>query len=451
MQNSSSLYINDVIDARPVGSLQWYAIATCILIAVLDGFDTQTIGMLAPAMSADLGIALVQFGPIFSAGLFGMLIGAVVLGPMADRFGRKTMVVVSTLVFGGLSLATALATSYEQLLVLRLLTGVGLGGALPNALALASEYSPKRLARIVVATLMCGMPLGAVVGGMVTSVLLPVYGWHAIFIVGGVLPLVVAVFAAVFMPESARFLIAQGRSGGRLTSIMTRIAPDLPSAQMYIAPQVKLGAIPISSLFAEGRWKDTLLLWVPYFMNLVVLYFIVSWIPAVLVSAKHPVSVGIAAISLFSAGGVIGCLLQGWLMNYFGVRRILISELMMYAGLATVLALNADSYLVVVVVSVLMGVVVQGGQAGLNVLATEIYPTQMRATGVGFAIGIGRIGSICGPLAGALMLSLQLHVTQIFLMGIAPAVLAAIAIFVNRRADRGAVEEDGQDNGFYHG
>lgn len=450
MQNNTSLYINDIIDARPVGSMQWYAIATCILIAVLDGFDTQTIGMLAPAMSADLGIVLVQFGPIFSAGLFGMLIGAMVLGPLADRYGRKTMVVSSTIVFGGLSLATAFASSYEELLVLRFVTGVGLGGALPNALALASEYSPKRLARVVVATLMCGMPLGAVVGGVVTSILLPVYGWHSIFIVGGVLPLAVALFAAAFMPESARFLISQGRNRGRLSSIMRRIAPELPPTQTYVIPQVTIGSIPIASLFSDGRWKDTILLWVPYFMNLVVLYFIVSWMPAVLVSAKHPVTVGITAISLFSAGGVVGCLLQGWLMSLFGVRKVIVVELAIYGALAAAMAINADSYVAVVVVSVLMGVVIQGAQAGLNVLATEIYPTRMRATGIGFAIGIGRIGSICGPLAGALMLSLQMHATQIFLMGIAPAVLAAVAILVNRRADLGAIEEQGDQNAFYH-
>ncbi|MBB3213064.1 AAHS family 4-hydroxybenzoate transporter-like MFS transporter [Herbaspirillum sp. Sphag1AN] len=441
MQATSQLYLKDVIDQRPVSWLQWRAIAICILIAVLDGFDTQTIGMLAPAISKELVFHISRFGPIFSAGLVGMLIGAMVLGPLADRLGRKTMVIISTILFGALSLVTSYAGTYDQLLLCRFMTGVGLGGALPNALALASEYSPKRYARIIVTTLMCGMPLGAVLGGITTSLLLPVHGWHSVFIVGGILPLALALAAAAFMPESARFLILKGSTSRRFVKLIQRLAPDLPSQQNFEVPSSKTTGVPIRELFTGGRWRDTLLLWIPYFMNLVVLYFIVSWMPAVLFSANHPVAVGIAAVSLFSAGGVLGSVLQGWLMNYFGVRKTLIAELLIYAALAFALSAWSTSYVVVLAISTLMGIAIQGVQAGLNAMATEIYPTHMRGTGVGFAIGIGRIGSICGPLAGSLMLSLQLDVAHIFLMGIVPATLAIIAIAINRRMDGGAYEE----------
>ncbi|QRX81812.1 MFS transporter [Glaciimonas sp. PAMC28666] len=435
-QPSSSLFIHDVIDTRPLGRLQLSAIITCILIVVLDGFDTQTIGMLVPAMSKDLGIPIKAFGPIFSAGLVGMLLGAVVLGPLADRFGRKTMIVLSSLLFGSLSFATSYAGSFDQLLVLRFITGIGLGGALPNALSLAAEYAPKKFSRTIVATLMCGMPLGAVLGGMVSSILLPIHGWHSVFIVGGFLPVAVALFALGFMPESARFLVARGGNKTRLHAIMRRIAPDLPPKQTYHAPQQISNSVPIGELFSNGRWVDTILLWIPYFMNLVVLYFIVSWMPAVLIGSHHPISVGIQAITLFSLGGVAGCLAQGPLMNRFGARTVLLAQLTTYAALAIILANWSERYLVVVVISTLMGVVIQGAQAGFNVLATEIYPTHMRATGVGFAVGIGRIGSICGPLAGGLMLTLQLDVKYIFLAGIVPALIAATAIAWNRTVKR---------------
>jgi AAHS family 4-hydroxybenzoate transporter-like MFS transporter len=433
-QLTSSLLIHDVIDTRPLGRVQLSAIITCILIAVLDGFDTQTIGMLVPAIAKELGIPIKAFGPVFSAGLVGMLLGAVVLGPLADRFGRKTMIVLSSLLFGSLSFATAYATSFDELLVFRFFTGIGLGGALPNALSLAAEYAPKKYARTTVATLMCGMPLGAVLGGVVSSILLPLHGWHSVFIVGGILPVVVALFALGFMPESARFLIARSGNSARLHGIMRRIAPDLPSTQTYLSPPQQSSAVPVGELFQNGRWRDTVMLWIPYFMNLVVLYFIVSWMPAVLIGSRHAASVGIASITLFSLGGVFGCLAQGPLMNRFGARTVLLSELTSFAALALILANWSESYLVVVIVSTLMGVVVQGAQAGFNVLATEIYPTHMRATGVGFAVGIGRIGSICGPLAGGLMLAMQLDVKHIFLASIVPALIAAIAVALNRRA-----------------
>ena len=435
-QLAPPIFVHDVIDTRPVGRLQLSAIIICMLVAILDGFDTQTIGMLAPAIAKDLSIPIKSFAPIFSAGLLGMLIGAVALAPLADRFGRKPIIVLSALIFGSLSFATAYAITFDQLLACRLITGIGLGAALPNALSLGAEYSPKRFSRIVVSTLICGMPLGAVLGGAVSAVLLPIHGWHSVFMVGGILPIAVALFALGFMPESARFLIARGGNSRRLQAIMQRIATDLPATQTYLAPEKKSAKVPIAELFRDGWWVDTLMLWIPYFMNLVVLYFIVSWMPAVLVGSGHPASVGITAISLFSLGGVVGCLAQGPLMTRFNARTLLLTELILYSALAVFLANWSENYLAVVVVSSLMGIVVQGAQAGFNVLATEIYPTHMRATGVGFAVGIGRIGSICGPMAGGLMLAFQLDVKYIFLSGIIPALIAAAAVACNRKVRR---------------
>lgn len=431
------LLVQDVIDARPLGRFQCIAIGLCILVAVLDGFDTQTIGMLAPSIAASLGVPVKSFGPTFSAGLIGMLLGAVTLGPLADRYGRKTMIVFSCVLFGSLSLATAYATSLEQLFVLRLLTGVGLGGALPNAIALASEYAPQRYARTTVTTLMCGMPLGAVLGGVVSAALLPRAGWQAVFIVGGVLPLAVAVLIATVMPESARFLIARGQDAARLARIMRRIAPDLRGDEAYRSPeaaQARPAGIPIRQLFSEGRALGTVLLWIPYFLNLVVLYFIVSWVPAVLIGAHHPASAGIAAITAFSVGGVLSSVVQGALMNRLGARRVLLCQLLACALLMLALGTWPEDYALVVAASFAIGAVVQGAQAGFNALAAEIYPTEMRATGVGCAVGIGRIGSISGPVLGGVLLSWNWSAGDIFMAGIVPALIAAVAVAVNRRS-----------------
>nr|WP_315591596.1 MFS transporter [uncultured Cupriavidus sp.] len=428
------LLVQDVIDARPLGRFQCIAIGLCILVAVLDGFDTQTIGMLAPSIAVSLGVPVKAFGPALSAGLIGMLLGAVTLGPLADRYGRKTMIVFSCVLFGSLSLATAYVTTLEQLFVLRLLTGVGLGGALPNAISLASEYAPQRHARTTVTTLMCGMPLGAVLGGLVSAALLPRAGWHAVFIVGGVLPLAVAVLIALIMPESARFLTTRGRDLARLGQIMRRIAPELRGDEQFHAaePARRANGVPIRLLFTEGRALATVLLWIPYFLNLVVLYFIVSWMPAVLIGVHLPASAGIAAISAFSVGGVLSSVIQGALMNWLGARRVLLCELIACAALMLVLGMWPEDFALVVAVSFGIGAVVQGAQAGFNALAAEIYPTHMRATGVGCAVGIGRIGSISGPVLGGVLLAANWSPGAIFMAGVVPALIAAVAVAANR-------------------
>jgi MFS transporter, AAHS family, 4-hydroxybenzoate transporter len=434
---STSILVHEVIDSRPLSRLQFYAISLCMLTAVLDGFDTQIIGMLAPVIAKTMNVPVARFGPIFSAGLVGMLAGALSLGLLADRYGRKTMIVLSSAVFGALSLATAYAQTYEQLLVLRFITGIGLGGALPNAISLASEYAPRRHSRTVVSTLMCGMPLGAMLGGVISATLIPAHGWQSVFVVGGAVPLAVVLLSILFMPESPRFLVLRGGKRQQLGEIVQRIAPDIDPESVRYSPAQETIRVPLRDLFAPAHASQTILLWVPYFMNLVVLYFIVSWMPAVLANAQHSIAAGIRAVALFSLGGVIGCLLQGPAMNRFGMRRVLICELVIYMLLAVVLANYASNADVVVVVSMLIGVATQGVQAGLNALAAEIYPIHMRATGVGCAVGIGRIGSISGPLLGGVLLQLHWSVSEVFLAGIVPAVIAITAVAVNRSTSKG--------------
>lgn len=346
------------------------------------------------------------------------------------------MIVISSLLFGALSLATAHAQTYDQLLMFRFLTGIGLGGALPNAISLASEYSPKRHSRTVVSTLMCGMPLGAVLGGVISATLIPVHGWQSVFVVGGALPLAVALLSIKFMPESPRFLLLRGGKQRELGKIVERIAPDLDSTSLNYNQTETATRVPLQELFAREHALQTLLLWVPYFMNLVVLYFIVSWMPAVLSGAQHSVSAGIRSVALFSLGGVVGCLIQGPMMNKFGMRIVLISELVVYMLLAITLANTTQNAEIVISVCVLMGITVQSVQAGLNALAAEIYPIHMRATGVGCAVGIGRIGSISGPLMGGILLQLHWTVSEVFLAGIAPAVVATAAIALNKSGGR---------------
>jgi AAHS family 4-hydroxybenzoate transporter-like MFS transporter len=429
-----ALTISEIIDQRPLSRFQISTIALCGLVLILDGFDTQCIGFLAPSIADTLRIPLRAFGPVFAAGLFGLMIAAMTAGPLADRWGRKWPVVLSTLTFATFALLTARATSFDQLVIFRFLTGLGLGGAMPNVVAVTSEYAPKRLLPVLVSMIFCGMPLGALLGGLVSSVMVPRWGWQSVFYVGGILPLAVALILIKVLPESARFLTIRGTDPQKIARIMARISPELADVRLDYSssPEDRRKGMPVKYLFTEGRAMGTILLWVPYFMNLLILYFIVSWLPALLREAGMPVSAGIIAVSLFSLGGILASLAQGRLMNRWGAMTVLVAEFALCTLFIGSLAFLA-SFPLKMTVTFLLGYCVQGAQAGLNALAASFYPTPIRSTGVGWALGIGRLGSIVGPVLGGVMLSMDWRPRQIFLTGAVPALCAAAAILASNR------------------
>ncbi len=422
--------ISEVIDQRPLSRYQSMTILLCGLVLVLDGFDTQSIGFLAPSMAESLHLSIRTFGPVFSAALVGLMLSSMIAGPLADRVGRKWPIVFATLTFAAFAMATGRATTFHQLVTFRFLTGLGLGGAIPNVVALTTEYAPKRLQQALVTALFCSMPLGALLGGLVSSVMLPHWGWRSVFYAGGVLPLVVALILTKVLPESIRFLSVNGADRNSINKILSHIAPEVAREDLDFsaAGQDHQGkGIPVIHLFTEGRAIGTVLLWVPFFMNLLVLYFIISWLPALLHQTHTPVSAGIVGVSVFSLGGIVGSLLQGRLMSSRGSFAILLSEFGMCLLLIESLAFIASLSLMMVVIF-LLGCFVQGAQAGLNALSATFYPTSIRSTGVGWALGVGRIGSIVGPIFGGIMVSREWPLRHIYFAGAVPALFAAAAI-----------------------
>ncbi|MCK8787394.1 MFS transporter [Roseomonas sp. NAR14] len=424
--------VGDIVDENPMSRFQIGIIVMCGCVAVLDGFDTQCIGFLAPAISESLGHPLSGFAPVFVAGLLGLMAGAAVLGPLADRIGRKWVLTGSTFAFGIMSFLSAYVTSFDMLVVLRFLTGIGLGGALTNVVAITAEYAPKRMQAIFVSLLFTGMPLGAGIGGLVAAALLPVWGWQAVFVAGGVLPVALALVLALRMPESARFLVTRRTGQSDVRALLARIVPDPATLDgiRFVPGTPAPKGMSVRHLFTEGRASGTLLLWTSYFMNLIIIYFIVSWLPAVIRQAGMPLSTGIMAISLFSAGGVIGSLLQGVTMQAVGARRCLAVQFTLSMLLIGSLGMLPPSAVLLQAVALLLGVVVQGAQAGLNALVAGFYPTAIRSTGVGWALAVGRIGSIVGPVLGGVVLSLGWSLQQIFLAGAVPALCAGLAVLV---------------------
>ena len=428
-----AMTVNDIIDSRPVSRFQAMTILLCGLVLLLDGFDTQAMGFLVPPISEELGIPLPAFTPVLTAALIGLMLGAMGAGPIADRWGRKWAVIVSALVFGSFSLLTTQADTIAELVALRFLTGLGLGGAMPNVVALASEYAPKRLQPILVTLIFVGMGGGAVLATLVGRALIPIWGWRSVFYVGGVLPIALALLLIKLLPESVRFLTARDGDPRQIKSIMRRIAPDLGDAPLAPPPPARKTGVPVTQLFTEGRATGTLLLWIPFFMNLLILYFILSWLPSLLRQAGMPVSAGITAVMSFSIGGIVGTVLQGPLMKGLGVFPAIFGEFIASLGLVILAAQIFANFPVMMAVTFVLGITVQGAQAGINALSAMYYPTVIRSTGVGWALGIGRIGSIVGPTIGGLMLAAQWTPQQIFMAGAVPALCAAAAVLASAK------------------
>jgi len=429
-----ALTIGDLIDQHPLSNFQIWTIALCGIVLTLDGFDSLTVNFLATSIAGSTGIPVHSFGPIFSASLFGLMIAALATGPIADRLGRKWPVVFATLSFAVFSLLTPRATTYREFLILRFLTGLGLGGAMPNVVALASEYSPKRLISVVVSILFCGMPLGGAICGLLSAEMIRTWGWHWVFYIGGIIPLVIAILLISMLPESIQFLAVRGKDPEKIRRTLAKVAPEFGSTQAEIVvphDEQRRKGVPVKYLFTEGRALGTILLWFPYFINLMLIYFISSWLPALLNEAGMTASAAVIATTFFDLGGLLACAGEGFLMNRFGAARMLIYEYALAAVLVGALGVLPRRVTLVSFLAFASGFVVIGAQAGLNALAARFYPTSVRSTGVGWALGVGRLGSFVGPLVGGMLLGIGWSSRGLLLAAAVFSVSAWLAIVLS--------------------
>ena len=433
---ASDSHVETIIDARPIGRLQVVTIILCACIAVIDGFDTQSIAFVAPVIAKAWSIDVASFGPVFGAGLLGLTVGALVLGPAADRFGRKPLIIVSILIFAIGSLVTAFVASTNELMLFRLLTGLGLGGVMPNIIALTAEYAPRRNRALVVTTMFCGFPVGAVVGGLASTGLIPAFGWPSVFIAGGILPIVLLPAILAWLPESIRFLAAHGRQS-RASTLLARIDPNASIEGSAGSASLLSGSVEtragVLKLFTPERRVVTLLLWIAFFCNLLIMYFLINWLPAVLQRTGVPLERAIIATVLLNAGGIAGGLFISKLVDRYGPRLVLTLAYISAAGTVAAIGAGWASTGALLAVVCAAGFSVIGAQYGMNAFAAAFYPTELRSTGVGAAFGIGRIGSIVGPVVGGVLLSMKLDPDRLFHLAAAPAILAALAIFIAGR------------------
>jgi AAHS family 4-hydroxybenzoate transporter-like MFS transporter len=397
--------VTRLIDDGPLTRFQIGTVICCALVSALDGIDSQSIGVAAPFIADELGVKLADFGPIFSSALAGATIGAASFGPLADRFGRKTLLIIAVLLIGVFTILTVFANSVPTLVAVRVLAGLGLGGATPCFIALTSEYTPARLRAALVTLMWSAFPLGGLLGGLLNWYLIPHAGWRAIFYLGGVAPLVLAVVLFFYLPESIKFLLVRRNDLTGVARIVARFGTSAAGGDArFVLDEKPLPGASIRHLFTDGRALGTLLLWVPFFMGFGVLTVAVLWTPALLkLNGISPANTAFV-VAFNGLGGFIGQSTSGRLIQRFGILPILIPAFLLGAAATVGLGYGASSIGLAAIFIGLIGVFMGLGTGGAIALAATIYPTPIRSTGVGWGMAMGRFGQIIGPLiAGGLL------------------------------------------------
>lgn len=376
---------------------RWLVFSLCAATMFTEGYDAQFMGSVVPGIAQDWGVAPGTLWPTLSAGLVGLMLGAFFIAPLADNFGRRRLIVYSVATFGVLTIASVFATNITEMVIVRLLTGLGLGGAMANTTALTAEFSPPHRRALYVAIMFCSFSLGASFGGLVAAFLIDDYGWTSVFLVCGIMAVVLLPLLIRFLPES------------------------------LIKDDAKL-TIPFAKLFTDGRARFTVLIWIIFFANLMELYIITSWLPTTLRDKGLDLAWANIAVATVQFGGVISAFCLAWLVDRYGPRFVLPLAFLTAALSVATLGLSGSSLVLVLLAAIGVGAGTVGAQNCNNGITAKFYPTEIRATGVGWALAVGRIGSIIGPAVGGLLLATGPD--AIFVFAMVPPLVAAIAYLV---------------------
>jgi len=442
MNTAHTLDVRQHINSRKMSGYQWLLLILCFLIVTTDGMDVAIMGFLAPGITKEWGISKAAFGAVMSAAPIGLAIGALLIGPLSDRFGRKRLLMVAVAWFGLFSVLCSQANDVYQLSILRFLTGLGLGAAMPNTTTLLSEYVPEQSRGTLIAIMFTGFNLGSALVGFGAAAILPDYGWRMVLIIGGAIPLVCLPFYLLLVPESVRFMVVNNYPAERIAKTLQRVvggAADITSATVFtVAEQKVAGKAKAAALLAPSFRKITVSLWATYFMGLMVIYLLSGWLPTLIKDAGLPIERAASITALFQLGGTVGALVVGWLMDRWTPNRVIASAYVGGAVFILLLASGSVQSAALPVFTLLAGFCMSGAQTGLNAFAPGCYPTAVRATGVSWMQGIGRFGSIFGSAIGGILLSMGWGFSGVIAILAVPATLAALSIVFTRFAARTA-------------
>jgi len=435
MQTAPISAAETALENQRLGPLQIRVAALCTLVQICDGYDINSIGVAVPSLTHAWNLPGPAFTTTFVWSSIGILVGALSSGPIGDRVGRKPLLLASIAVFGAASLLSGFAGSLTMLAVLRFFTGLGIGGAMPGTVALTGDYTPHRLRATVIMATFTGAPVGVFLCGQVAGLVLPSFGWPGIFVVGGIVPLLILVALAFWLPESPRFLAAKSTLTPRQAALLQRldVRPGQSAATLDLA-----SGNPIAMLFGKGYALQTVLLWVIFFCSLMNLFLFAYWMPQVLHLTGLSPAEAARASSFRDLGAIFAVLYLGYLIDRSGPEKAL--ALHYAAGIVFIgaIALFAMPYALLAAVIFFSGMTIIGSQTGANATAGVLYPARMRTCGIGWALGIGRLGGIAAPALGGYLLSIGLPPREIFLSACGFALIAAVAaallIFRGERA-----------------
>jgi AAHS family 4-hydroxybenzoate transporter-like MFS transporter len=443
----NEINVSRLVDTVRLRPFHLWLTAWCLLAMMADGFDLLSASIAGPALIKEWGISRASMGPVFSASLVGFFVGAPFFGYLGDRFGRRLAIIASLIVVGLTTWACAWATNLQDLLWLRFLSGLGLGGVLPNVIALVAEFTPKRLRATVLVVIAMGISLGGMIPGLVGVTLMPTYGWPVIFVVGGIVPLAVGLGMIVAIPDSIKFMVLHGGRDEAVTRLVRKLDPTLTiesGTRFVLDPgegSAKTRGSPLA-LFRHGWAAVTALVWLIFVLNLMANNLMNAWLPMIVQSSGHSAAQGAYAGSLYQLGGSVGGLCMGILIDRFGLKVLVAAfalavPVLIFAGTPGI----SDSLLLTM--AFFSGWVIVGMQTALNASAGLIYPTDLRANGVGYALGVGRVGSIVGPLLGSLLTRLEMPPeTFFYVTAIGPLFCAGSCVLLLKLLQRTGAETD---------